>query len=67
MKNTQDLLTEISTLTREIEENYPELYQYLDENPDTIPNTDHPHVGIEELEEYLNSLKTQLQTYKEEH
>ncbi|MCF1420886.1 hypothetical protein [Mangrovimonas futianensis] len=67
MKSTQDLLTEISNLTREIEEHYPELYQYLDENPDTIPSIDHPKVGNKELQEYLNSLKAQLETYKVEH
>ncbi|PNQ74810.1 hypothetical protein C1T31_01325 [Hanstruepera neustonica] len=57
MKSTQELLTEIARLIRDIETNYPEVYQYLDENPITIPNMEHPKVDRKELEDYLESLK----------
>lgn len=57
MKNVQDLLTEIARVTRDIETNYPEIYKYLDENPITIPNMEHPKVNKTELEDYLESLK----------
>lgn len=57
MKTVTELLVEISDLTRDIETNYPELYQHLDENPMTIPNLEHPKIEAEELENYLESLK----------
>ncbi|RSK41546.1 hypothetical protein [Mangrovimonas spongiae] len=67
MKTTQDLLQDISTLTRDIETNYPELYKYLDENPITIPNMEHPNIDNKALEDYLSSLKALVKKYKEEH
>ncbi|WP_250433587.1 hypothetical protein [Hanstruepera flava] len=67
MKNVQELLTEITQVTRDIETNYPEVYQYLDENPVTIPNMEHPKVDASELEDYLESLKDLIKKYKEEH
>ncbi|WP_338732293.1 hypothetical protein [Mangrovimonas cancribranchiae] len=67
MKTTQDLLQEISTLTRDIESNYPELYKYLDENPITIPNMEHPNIDNKALEDYLSSLKALVKKYQEEH
>lgn len=63
----QELLTKIAELTNEIEEEYPELGKYLNENPQTIPNTNHPKITIKELEDYLESLASQLKTYREEH
>ena len=35
MKNSQQILTEISTVTREIEDKYPELQKYLSETRST--------------------------------
>jgi hypothetical protein len=64
MKPFKKLLTEIYDLTRDIETNYPELYQYLDENPVTIPNIAHPKIGAKELEDYLNTLKDLLEKRK---
>ena len=63
----QELLTKITQLTKEIEDKYPELSKYLNENPQTIPNTNHPEISIKELEDYLESLASQLKTYREEH
>lgn len=57
MKTVTQLLTEISTLTRDIETNYPEVYEFLDENPMTIPSMENPKIEAKELEEYLESLK----------
>ena len=37
MRNLQKVLNEITDLTLEIENNYPELYQFLEENPIAIP------------------------------
>jgi hypothetical protein len=37
MKETKDVLTEISSTLREIEGKYPELQKYLDETRNTLP------------------------------
>lgn len=67
MKTVKELLTDISDLLRNIETNYPELYQYLDENPVTIPNMKHPKVTTEELESYLDTLNDLLYKHKKDH
>lgn len=46
MNALQIMLKEITTLTTMMETKYPELYQFLDENPMTIPATNHPHIDI---------------------
>ncbi|WP_452225439.1 hypothetical protein [Lacinutrix chionoecetis] len=63
MKN-RDLLTKISAVTREIEENHPEVYEHLDEIPQTIPSEENPEVHKKQLEDYLNSLETILEKAK---
>jgi len=64
MKTTQKILTEIATLTRKIETDYPELYKYLDESPMTIPGQKNPNVDSKALENYLQTLKDMLNRYK---
>lgn len=65
MKRLQELIKEISNLTLEIEEKYPELYRYLDENPISIPSAEHPKLDTTILSDYLESLKTMLNNYIE--
>ena len=65
MEHVKTLLTKISELTRDIETNYPELYQYLDENPITIPNESNPKIDSQELQNYYNSLKDLLEKHKD--
>jgi hypothetical protein len=65
MKKLRTLLTEITQLTTNIETNYPELYRSLDENPLTIPATDQPHIDMEIMENYLESLKQLLKHHLE--
>lgn len=67
MKNLRKLLIEITQLTTNIETNYPELYRSLDENSLTIPTTDHPHIDIQVMENYLESLKQLLKHHLETH
>ena len=67
MNALQIILKEITTLTTMMETEYPELYQFLDENPMTIPATNHPHIDIVVLKEYLESLKGLLQHHLETH
>jgi len=68
MKHTA-ILTEISTVTRDIEENYPELQKYLGETRSTLPEGDNSDGSLnkEDLENYLNELKEMIEKYKKEH
>ncbi|WP_055447297.1 hypothetical protein [Lacinutrix mariniflava] len=63
MKN-RELLTKISTITREIETKFPEVYEHLDEIPQTIPSKENPEVEKQDLENYLDSLQTILDKAK---
>lgn len=65
MNILQALLAEISQLTKTIETNYPELYQFLDENPMTIPSEKNPSIDKKILLEYLESLKQLLKHHLE--
>ncbi|MGY0391235.1 hypothetical protein ACW5R3_01590 [Bizionia sp. KMM 8389] len=67
MKTATELLTEISTVTREIESKYPEVYEHLDEIPMTIPDQANPDISTEELSNYLESLQNIIKKYKKEH
>ncbi len=63
MKKLNQLMQEIITLTANIENNYPELYKYLDETPFTICPTEKKDICVADLEEYLDTLKTQLKDH----
>jgi hypothetical protein len=67
MKRTHELLKEINDLTYTIEKDFPELYQFLDENPITIPNLQHPQLDTKVFAEYLLSLKNLLQNHLDSH
>lgn len=69
MKLSQSILAEITQITRDIEDNYPELQKYLDENPMTLPEGDNADVDVdnEAFKEYLKSLKQLVKKYKKEH
>jgi hypothetical protein len=67
MKTIQDVENQIITLTTSIEVNYPELYASLNENPMTIPSTNHPEMTISVMEDYLESLKDILKEYIKTH
>ncbi len=67
MKDLHNILTEITQLTTNIETNYPELYRFLDENPMTLPVTNHPHIDKKVMQEYLESLKALLKHHLETH
>ena len=69
MKLSQQLLTEITQTTRDIEDNYPELQKYLDENPMTLPDENNADVEMDDkaLKEYLESLKELIKNYKKDH
>ncbi|HSQ46683.1 MAG TPA: hypothetical protein VLM44_07155 [Lutibacter sp.] len=65
MNKEHNLLTEISQLTKTIETNYPEIYQFLDESPVTIPSESNPSIDKKILQDYLDSLKQLLKHHLE--
>lgn len=69
MELPHKILTEISQISREIEEKYPELQKYLDETPPTLSGDDNESGTMNEkaLKDYLESLKSIVKKYKEEH
>ncbi len=67
MKTKKELLEAITRLTFKIESQYPELYRFLDESPETIPAEAHPHMDIEALSTYWNGLRRMLLEYKKTH
>ncbi len=67
MKKLQQLTKEVNELTLKIEQDYPELYQFLNENPITIPNSDHPVMNTQIFADYLDSLREILQHHIASH
>lgn len=67
MKNSQNVIREISKLTTIIETKYPELYRFIDEEPMTIATKKHPHIDKTIMEDYLESLKQLLKHHLETH
>ena len=63
-----DILSEISTLTRIIEDKYPELQKYLDETRSTLPqgNFDSTDLQNRVFEDYRDNLKDLIQRYQQE-
>lgn len=64
MKRLKDILTEINAITLEIEQNYPELYEFLDENPITIQSG---NVDVEVFADFRDTLQEQLEKHKASH
>lgn len=67
MKNSSQILAEISEITRDIQENYPELQKYLDETRITLPKPYNDESMQKDLKDYLNGLKNMVNKYKEGH
>lgn len=66
MKTLATVLTEISDVTNRIREDYPELYELLEENKVSV-YTGGKQVDGNEFAEYLNSLKEKLEHYISNH
>lgn len=60
-------MQEIIQLTTEIETKYPELYKYLGETPLTLGEAKEKSISTHDLQEYLETLKAQLQHHVETH
>lgn len=64
MKPLAKVLSKISHLIRYIETDYPELYQHLDENPVTLSNNMKAQIDVDAMQNYLETLKSILHSYK---
>lgn len=66
MKTLASVLTDIAEITNRIREDYPELYELLEENKVSV-YTGGKEVDGNEFAEYLASLKERLEHYIESH
>jgi hypothetical protein len=60
----KDLNSKILKITIRIMDHYPELSQYLDEMPVTVPSENNPEITLNQLKSYYESLKSLLNKYK---
>lgn len=67
MKTNEELNSEILRITMTIQENYPELSEYLGEMPVTIPAIISPEINNKNLEAYYDSLNSLLENYIRDH
>ncbi len=61
MDTEKDLLVKIMQVTRKIQDNHPELCEFLSELPETIASGDNPEVDVDSLRDYLESLNELLE------
>lgn len=61
------LNAKILKITMTIKEQYPELIEYLNEMPMTVPTEKNPEITIKNLNDYYDSLNAILTKYKLEH
>ena len=63
-QKNQDILSEISSLMRTIETDYPELQKYLKESRSTIPaGNSKENIDLEDLKDYRNTLRDLITKY----
>ena len=67
MKTLNQLMQDIIQLTTVIETHYPELYKYLSETPIALGETNQGKISSADLNQYLETLKTQLQHHMDTH
>jgi len=61
------LNSKILKTTMMIKDQYPELYKYLEEMPETIPDEKNPDITLQNLKTYSESLTSMLSKYILEH
>ncbi|WP_396602028.1 hypothetical protein [Algibacter sp. R77976] len=67
MSQLHNIENQIVKLTSLIETKYPELYQFLEETPVTMPAVNHPDINTKIMKDYLESLKQLLKHHIETH
>ena len=60
----KDLNSKILKITMRIKDHYPELSQYLEEMPVTVPSENDPEITLNNLKSYYESLNSLLNKYK---
>lgn len=63
----KDLNAKILAITLKIRNELPELSKYLDEMPVTVPNKKEPHITLNLLKVYYESLGSLFEDYNLEH
>lgn len=63
MKSENEFNTEILRITMTIQEKYPELSEYLEEMPVTVPAVMNPEINSKSLGAYYDSLNSLLESY----
>jgi hypothetical protein len=58
---------DILKITLIIKSQYPELSKYMEEMPDTIPNSRTPEITLRNLQSYYDSLQAIVKEYSETH
>lgn len=63
----KDLNSRILKITMLINDQYPELSQYLEEMPETVPSENDPEITLKHLKSYYETLNSLLKKYKVDH
>lgn len=63
MENVENINKKIILITLEINERFPELLNFLNEMPVSIPNLVHPKINIKSLTSYYQSLVSLKENY----
>lgn len=67
MESEKELTLKILNMTNNIQENYPELSEFLGELPVTIPDNESPEINVDNLRAYFDSLTSLLENFIREH
>ena len=67
MKTEKEMNADIMVVTMQIKEKYPELSEFLNEMPVTIPDESNPEINVQILKEYHKSLTDMVKKYSVEH
>jgi len=66
METSKDLNEKILRITQEIQRDHPELYKYISEMTDTIPDEKNPELYTKALKDYYESLLSMVKRYEKE-
>lgn len=67
MKTATQINSDILKMTALIQKEFPELIKYLNEMPETIPNSKYPEISVFILQDYYLSLENLLIKYAPNH
>ena len=67
MERRRELHAKVMEITMTIHSQYPELSDFLEEMPETIPAEKDPEMALMDLKKYYESLVALLDKYKVEH